>query len=105
MIHDSAFFPSNFGISNLIRLHGSSVYAGAAGATEACLGGVIAEVAAGATGACIGGVGVAAQLAARGCNDWKLPARIVKLCCICWRPLDCCISNAARLISGCALSC
>ena len=97
------------------------MYAGAAGATEACLGGiiaevaagatgacigsVIAEVAAGATGACIGGVGVAAELAAVGCNDWILPAKIVKLCCICWRTWDCCISNAARLISGCALSC
>ena len=62
MIYDFAFFPSNFGISNLIRLHGSSVYAGPAGATEACLGGVIAEIAAEATGACIGGVGVATEL-------------------------------------------
>ena len=26
IIHDSVFFPSNFRISNLIRLHGSSVY-------------------------------------------------------------------------------
>ena len=70
MIHDSAFFPSNFGISNLIRLHGSSVHAGAAaGATGACIGGVIAEL--------------AAELAAGACNDWILPARTVKLCCIC----------------------
>ena len=58
IIHDSEFFPSNFGISNLIRLHGLSVYAGA------CPEGVIAEAAAGAMGACIGGVGVAAELAA-----------------------------------------
>ena len=61
IIHDSEFFPSNFGISNLICLHGLSVYTGAAGA---CPGGVIAEAAAGAMGACIGGVGVAAELAA-----------------------------------------
>ena len=88
----------------MIRLHGSSVYAGPAGATEACLGGVIAEIAAEATGACIEGVGVVTELAAAGCNDWILPARIVKLCCICWRTWDCCISNAARLRSGCALS-
>ena len=79
MIHDSAFFPSNFGISSLIRLHGSSVYAWvAAGATEACLGGVIAEVAAWATGACIGGVGVAAELA----SSWSRASRFASLCSI-----------------------
>ena len=61
IIHDSEFFPSYFGISNLIRLHGLSVYAGAVGA---CPTGVIAEAAAGAMGTCIGGVGVAAELAA-----------------------------------------
>ena len=72
MIHDSAFFPSNFGMSNLIRLHGSSVYAWvAAGATGACPEGVIAvvaaEVDAGATGACIGSV--IAEVAAEACSN------------------------------------
>ena len=48
IIHDTTFFASNFGMPNLIRLHGSSVYAGvAAGATEASIGVMIEEVAAG----------------------------------------------------------
>ena len=97
MIHDSAFFASNFGISNLISLHGSSVYAlVAAGATGACIGGVIAEVAAGGTGACIGGV--IAEVA----SSWLRASRFANLCSILWRSCDCCTSSAVRLVSDCA---
>ena len=88
MIHASAFFPSNFGISNLIRLHGSSVNCGGAGA---CTGGA-------------GGMGAGAGVA---CNAWIFPSMFASLCSICCKSCDCCTSNAARLISDCcsALSC
>ena len=57
IIHASAFFPSNFGISSLIRLHESSICgAAAAGACTGGAGGTKAGAGgAGGAGACTGG--------------------------------------------------